>query len=84
MEEIQPTTPLTEIEKLAEKDDELAEQVIPLFATMMLKRRKRMLYVPLDFDEITLDALVDSGASFSIMSETDVKKIKEITPKNLK
>ena len=39
---------------------------MPLSSTIVLKRQKQMLYVPLDFENgLTMDAPVDSGAYVS-------------------
>ena len=43
-----------------------------------------MLYVPLDFDEnLTVDALVDSGAFVSAIAHVDSKTIKQKAPNNI-
>ena len=45
------------------RDDNTNELYMPLSSTIVLKRKKEMLYVPLDFENgLTIDALVDSGA----------------------
>ena len=41
---------------------------IPLHSTIVLKNRRRMLYLPLEFGELTMDGLVDSGAFINVMS----------------
>ena len=43
-------------EYVIEKD---GETCIPLQSTIILKKRRRMLYLPLEFGEITMDGLVD-------------------------
>ena len=52
-------------EYVAEKD---GETYIPLHSTIVLKNRRRSLYLPLEFGEITMDGLVDSGAFINAMS----------------
>ena len=48
------------------RDDYTFELYMPLSATIVLKRKKEMLYVPLDFEiGLTINALVDSGAYVS-------------------
>ena len=43
-----------------------------------------MLYVPLDFDNnLTVDALVDSGASVRAIAQNDLDTIKEKAPNNI-
>ena len=49
---------------------------IPLHSTIPLKKRRRMLYLPLEFGEITMDGLVDSGAFINAMSWSDYNAIK--------
>ena len=60
-------------EYVAEKD---GETHIPLHSTIILKKRRRMLYLPLEFGEITMDGLVDSGAFINSMSWSDYNAIK--------
>ena len=60
-------------EFIAEKD---GETYIPLHSTIVLKRRRRMLYLPLEFGEITMDGLVNSGAFINAMSWSDYNAIK--------
>ena len=58
---------------VAEKD---GETYIPFHSTIVLKKRRRMLYLPLEFGEITRDGLVDSGAFINAMSWSDYNAIK--------
>ena len=44
---------------------------------MVLKKRQRMLYLPLEFGEITMDGLVDSGSFINTMSWSDYNVIKK-------
>ena len=60
-------------EYVAEKD---GEAYIPLHSTIVLKSRRRMLYLPLEFGEIAMDGLVDSGAFINAMSWSDYNAIK--------
>ena len=61
------TPPLTTATPLFEeglvRKEQTDEVYLPLTSTVVLKRKQEMLYVPLDFENnITVDALVDSGA----------------------
>ena len=58
---------------IAEKD---GDTYTPLHSTLVLKKKRRMLYLPLEFGEITLDVLVDSGAFINAMSWSDYNAIK--------
>ena len=60
-------------EYVTEKD---GERCIPLHSTIILKKRRRMLYLPLEFGERTMDGLVDSGAFINAMSWSDYNAIK--------
>ena len=58
--------PLNSIkEYITEKD---GDTYIPLHSTVVLKKRQRMLYLPLEL-EITMDGLIDLGAFVNAMSE---------------
>ena len=66
------------------KDDITNELYIPLSSTTVLKGKKEMLYVPLDFDnDQTIDALVDSGAYVSAKAQRELDRIKQQAPTNI-
>ena len=44
-------------------------------SAITLKKKRRMLFIPLDFDNTRIDALVDSGAYINVISEKDADKI---------
>ena len=46
-------------EYITQKD---GDTYIPLHSIIVLKKQRRMLYLPLEFGETTMDGLVDSGA----------------------
>ena len=50
---------------------------IPLMSAIALKKKKRMLFLPLDFNTTKIDALVDSGAYISAISEKDAEKFRQ-------
>ena len=57
---------------------------MPLSSTIVLKRKKEILYVPLDFKNgLTIDALVDSGAYVSAIARTELERIKQQAPANI-
>ena len=45
---------------------------VPLTTNLGLKYKRRMLYFPMDFGELTLDGLVDTGALSSAIPEADL------------
>ena len=60
----------SQIEERLVRDDITNELYMPLFSTIVLKRKKEMLYVLLDFKNgLTIDALVDSGAYVSAIAQ---------------
>ena len=65
--------------------DEITNELyIPLSSTIVLKRKKEMLYVPLDFENgLTIDALVDSGAYVSAIAQKELDRIKQHDPSNI-
>ena len=60
-------------EYVTEKD---GNTYIPLHSTKVLKNRRRMLYLPLEFGELTMDGFVDSGAFINAMSWSDYNAFK--------
>ena len=53
---------------------------VPLTANLGLNHKSRMLYFPMDFGELTLDGLVDTGALSSAIPEADLRKIRLLAP----
>ena len=58
-----------------DKDDDY----IPLMSAITLKKKRRMLFISLDFEKVRIDALVDSGAYINVISERDAEKIQKET-----
>ena len=57
---------------------------MPLSSTIVLKRKKERLYVPLDFENgLTIDALVNSGAYVSAIAQKELDRIKQQSPSNI-
>ena len=82
------TPPLTTATPLFEeglvRDAQTNELYLPLTSTVVLKRKQKMLYVPLDFENNhTVDALVDSGAFVSAIAQDDLETIKQKAPNNI-
>ena len=79
------TPPLTTATPLIEeglvRDEQTNEVYLPLTSTVVLKQKQEMLYVPLDFDSnLTIDALVDSGAFVSAIAQDDLETTKQKAP----
>ena len=53
---------------------------VPLTTILGLKYKRRMLYFPMDFGELTLDGIVDTGALSSAIPEADLRKIRLLAP----
>ena len=82
---IPPLTPTTLLigEGLV-RDEQTNDVYLPLTTTVVLKRKQEKLYVTLDFaNNLTVDALVDSGASLSAIAKNDLDTIKEKAPNNI-
>ena len=65
------------------RDPITKEECIPIVSAVSLKKKKKMLFAPMDFQEFTQDALIDSGALVNCISETDYKKILQMSPKDI-
>ena len=76
---ISPPEVLTsQIEERLVRDDITNELYMPLSSTIVLKRKKEMLYVPLDFrNGLRIDALVDSGAYISALTQKGLDILKQ-------
>ena len=79
-----PPITISQIEEQLVRDDITNELYMPLSSTIVLKRKKEMLYVPLDFKNgLTIDALVDSGAYASAIAQKELDRIKQQSPSNI-
>ena len=56
---------------------------IPLSTNLGLKYKRRMLYFPMDFGELTIDGLIDTGAHSSAIPEADLRKIRLLAPQSI-
>ena len=66
------------------RDEQTNEWYLPLTSTLVLKRKQEMLCVPLDFeDNLTVYALVDSGAYVRAIFQIALDTIKHKAPSNL-
>ena len=82
------TPPLTTATPLIEeglvRDERTNEVYLSLTSTVVLKRKQEMLYVPLEItNNLTVDALVDSGAFVSAIVQDDMETIKQEAPNNI-
>ena len=82
------TPPLTTATPLIEeafvRNEQTDEVYLPLTSTVVLKRKQEMLYLPLDFENnLTVDAMVDSGAFVSVIAQDDLDTIKQKAPNNI-
>ena len=79
-----PAITISQIEEQPVKDDIANELYMPLSSTIVLKRKKEMLYVPLDFENgLTIDVLVNSGAYVSAIALKELDRIKQQAPSNI-
>ena len=75
-------TPL--IEEGLVRDEQTNEVYLSLTSTVVLKRKQETLYVALDFEKnLTVHALVDSGAFVSAIAQDDLETIKQKAPNNI-
>ena len=53
---------------------------LPLSTNLPLKNKRKMLYFPMDFGELIIDGLIDTGALPSAISEADLRKFRLLAP----
>ena len=53
---------------------------LPLSSTLPLKNKRKMLYFSMDFGELNIDGLIDTGALSSAIPEADLRKIRLLAP----
>ena len=79
-----PEITTSQIQEQFVRDEITNELYMPLSSTIVLKRKKERLYVPLDFENgSTKDALVDSGAYVSAIAQKELDRIKQQAPSNI-
>ena len=54
---------MAEIAEYLKQDSITQETCVPIYSAIALKRKKKMLFAPMDFQNLTLDALIDSDTS---------------------
>ena len=75
------TTTTLLIEEGLVRDEQTNEVYLPLTSTVVLKRKQEILYVPLNSENnLTVDALVDSGAFVSAIAQNDLDTVKQKAP----
>ena len=53
---------------------------LPLSTNLPLKNKRKMLYFPMDFGELNIDGLIDSGVLSSAIPQDDLRKIRLLAP----
>ena len=53
------------------------DDYIPLMSAIALKKKKRMLFLPIEFKTVKIDTLDDSGAYINAISERDAEKLRQ-------
>ena len=79
-----PEITTSQIQEQPVRDDNTTEFYMPLYSTIVLKRKKELLYVPLDFEiGLTIDAPVDSGAYVEAIAQKELDRIQQQAPSNI-
>ena len=79
-----PPVTIWQIEERLVRDDSTNELYMPLCSTIVLKRKKEMQYVSLEFENgLTIDTLVDSGDYVSAIAQKELEKIQQQSPSNI-
>ena len=66
------------------RDEQTNEIYPPVTSTLVLKRKQEMLLVPLDFENnLTIDALVDSGSFVTAIALNDLETTTQKAPNNI-
>ena len=79
-----PEITTSQIQEQLVRDENTNELYMPLPSTIVLKRKKEMLYVPLHFENgLTIDALVDSGVYVSAIAQIELDRITQQAPSNI-
>ena len=72
------------IEESLKRDEQTNELYLPLTSSVVLKRKKKMLYMPPDLENnLTKDALVDSVAYAIDVGQNELDRIQQLAPNNI-
>ena len=85
-----PPRPQNQQRQTAVIDDQILPQLqvtpdgltrfLPLSTNLPLKNKRKMLYFPMDFGELNIDGLIDTGALSGAIPEADLRKIRLLSP----
>ena len=79
-----PENTTSQIQEQLVRGDITNNVYMPLSSTIVLKRKREIMYVPLDFENgLTIDALVDSGAYVSAIAQKELDRIQQQAPSNI-
>ena len=79
-----PEITTSQIQEQLVRDDITNELYMPLLSTIVLMRKKEMLYVPLDFENgLTIGAPVDSGAYVSAIAQKELDRVQQQAPSKI-
>ena len=65
-------------------DKERNLSYLPICTSLTLKRKCHLYYIPMDFERLTLDGLIDTGALASAISEQDLDRSKLLANEAIK
>ena len=82
--------PQNQQRQIAVLDDQILPQLqvtpdgltwfLPLSTNLPLKNKRKMLYFPMDFGELNIDGLIDTGALSGAIPGADLRKIRLLAP----
>ena len=75
--------PIAQIAENFTRDPITQEACVPIVSAIALKRKTKRLFAPMDFENLTLDELIDSGALVNCISEADYQTIYQMSPKDI-
>ena len=58
-------------------------KILQLSTNLHRKNKRKMLYFPMDFGDLTIDSLIEKGALSSAITEADFVQIKQIAPQKI-
>ena len=67
-----------------QSDQERNLSYLPMSTSLTIKRKRHKYYMPMDFEKLTLDGLIDTGALTSGISDQDLNKIELIANEAIK
>ena len=72
-----------QLNEISITNPDTSEKCLPIFSAINLIKKRKMLFATMDFNNLSMDALIDSGALVNCLPESEFNKLKPVSPDNI-